>query len=97
MQWAIVVRVINGLIEDNFEKIQAMMNLLIGLVTIAVGLLMGLVLGLLIGVIRMACKVRVLRQGIYLMKTRAIEGLSLRKGSKSFYDRSEAVSGVSDL
>ena len=56
-KWAIVVREIHGRIEDNFENIQAVMNLLIGLTTVAVGLLMGLVFGLLIGVIRMACKV----------------------------------------
>ena len=73
------------------------MNLLIGLVTIAVGLLMGLVLGLLIGVIRMACKVRVLKPCIDPMKTRAIESLSLRKCSESLFNRSDAVSGVSDF
>ena len=53
-QWAVLVREIHGRIEDNFDKIQAVMNLLIGLVIIAVGLLIQLVLGLLIEVIRMA-------------------------------------------
>ena len=92
-----MVRKIHGWIKDNFEKIKAVMNLLICLVTNAVGLLMGFVLYLLTGVIRMARKVRVLKPCIDLMKTRAIESLYLRKGSDSVLNRSDAVSGVSDL
>ena len=85
-----MVRQIHERIESNLSDIQAVMNLLIGLTTIAMGLLMGLVMGLLIGVLRMVRNVMLLKQCVDLVKTRAID--SVRKGSQAF-NHSEVVSG----
>ena len=77
-------------------EIQAVINLLIGLTTVSMGLLMGLVIGLLVGVLKMIRKVRLLRQCVDLKKSRAIDSLSVRKGSEVF-NRSDVVSGMSEF
>ena len=93
-QWSTVARDIHENIETNFEIIHNTINMLIGLLTIVLGLVVGPVIGLLIRVVRMAQKVKWLREGLTVMKARAIEGLTLRKGSEPYFSRSK---GMSDL
>ena len=84
-EWSVVVRQIHQMIKENFTEIQSMVNLLIGLTTIAIGLLMTLVMELLMLVIRMFKRLSVLRKAVDKMR---------REGSLAF---GEVAPGVSEF
>ena len=70
-----MVRDIHNKIEGNFMLIQHTINALIGLITIVLSLLVGLVMGILTAFLRMARKVKRMRDNLTILRLGQLRGL----------------------